>query len=308
METHFCDRLRSCDRDRRRSQKIEPCSISCDRLRSSAIVCDRLRSIAIVRSYGNQSSAICDRKVSHNIWIPTHDSTLLSNKTRISVCSNRLFVVNMAGDGQGNVARYECVYHRNSRDFKDKNKKVNCWEKIGEKFNLSAAEVKFRLRRRFQSTYCSQTIKYKSEVKVGSWNSWELCLSAPVILALPLTEMQEKVGSAIVGDRLRLYGNNSLCDRLRSTICDPRSSAIVCDHMETSLNSTDRENEVSKIFIISQVCVWGAQERFLVTRNGFKFLTHLESKTSQFEIVFKPLEYKKCFKFLLAIKVKNSWR
>ena len=24
METHFCDRLRSCDRDRRRSQKIEP--------------------------------------------------------------------------------------------------------------------------------------------------------------------------------------------------------------------------------------------------------------------------------------------
>ena len=43
------------------------------------------------------------------------------------------------------------------------------------------------------------------------------------------------VGSAIVCDRLRLYGNRSLCDRLRSTICDPRSSAIVCDHMETSL-------------------------------------------------------------------------
>ena len=44
METHFCDRLRSCDRDRRRSQKIEPCSIFCDRLRLSAIICDRLRS------------------------------------------------------------------------------------------------------------------------------------------------------------------------------------------------------------------------------------------------------------------------
>ena len=40
METRFCDRLRSCDRDRRRSQKIELCSIFCDRLRSSAIVCD----------------------------------------------------------------------------------------------------------------------------------------------------------------------------------------------------------------------------------------------------------------------------
>ena len=53
--------------------------------------------------------------------------------------------------------------------------------------------------------------------------------------------------------------------------------------------STDRENEVSKIFIISLVCVWGAQERFLFTRNGFKFLKHLESKTSKFEIVFMSL-------------------
>ena len=33
-----CDRLRSCDRDRRRSQKIKPCSISCDRLRFPAII------------------------------------------------------------------------------------------------------------------------------------------------------------------------------------------------------------------------------------------------------------------------------
>ena len=34
------------------------------------------------------------------------------------------------------VARYECVYNRNSKNFKDKNKKANNWEKIGEKFNL----------------------------------------------------------------------------------------------------------------------------------------------------------------------------
>ena len=40
----------------------------CDRLRSSAIICDHLRSFAILRSYGNQSSAICDRNVSHNIF------------------------------------------------------------------------------------------------------------------------------------------------------------------------------------------------------------------------------------------------
>ena len=60
----------------------------------------------------------------------------------------------MAGIEQGSVSneefieevvRYECVYHRNSKECKDRNKKANCWKKIGEKFNLSAveAEVKF---------------------------------------------------------------------------------------------------------------------------------------------------------------------
>ena len=52
----------------------------------------------------------------------------------------------MAGIEHGNVtneefmeevARYECVYNRNSKDFKDKNKKANSWGKIGGKFNLS---------------------------------------------------------------------------------------------------------------------------------------------------------------------------
>ena len=51
---YFCDRLRSCDHDRRRSQKIAPCSISCDRLRSIAIVCDLRSAICDPRSYGNQ--------------------------------------------------------------------------------------------------------------------------------------------------------------------------------------------------------------------------------------------------------------
>ena len=32
------------------------------------------------------------------------------------------------------------------RDFEDKNKKANCLEKIGEKFNLSAAEVEVKFR------------------------------------------------------------------------------------------------------------------------------------------------------------------
>ena len=53
----------------------------------------------------------------------------------------------MAGIERGNVtneefmeevARYECVYNRNSKNFKDKNKKASSWEKLGEKFNLTA--------------------------------------------------------------------------------------------------------------------------------------------------------------------------
>ena len=78
------------------------------------------------------------------------------------------------------VARYECVYNRNSKDFKDKNKKANSWEKIGEKFNFSAeeAEVKFRNIRTAYGRYLKH--------------------SARVHLTFPLTEM---------------YG----CDRLRSS-------------------------------------------------------------------------------------------
>jgi len=51
---------------------------------------------------------------------------------------------------------------------------------------------------------------------------------ARVILTFPLTEMYATVRSAIVCDCLRLYGNNSLYDRLRLAIRDRlRSSAII---------------------------------------------------------------------------------
>ena len=76
METHFCDRLRSCDRNRRRSQKIEPCSI----------FCDHLRSFAILRSYGNQSFAIEMYPII--FLILTDDSTFLSHKARMFDYSN----------------------------------------------------------------------------------------------------------------------------------------------------------------------------------------------------------------------------
>ena len=79
METHFCDRLRSCDRDRRRSQKIEPCSIFCDRLRSSAIVCDHMET-KVLRSAMEMYPII--------FLILTDDSTFLSHKARMFDYSN----------------------------------------------------------------------------------------------------------------------------------------------------------------------------------------------------------------------------
>ena len=59
----------------------------------------------------------------------------------------------MAGIEHGNVtneefmeevARYECVYNRNSKDFKDKSKKANSWGTVAlrlkEEINLLAAK------------------------------------------------------------------------------------------------------------------------------------------------------------------------
>ena len=48
--------------------------------------CDRLRSFAILRSYGNQSSSICDRIVSYNNFnSDLNDSTLLSKEASMFV-------------------------------------------------------------------------------------------------------------------------------------------------------------------------------------------------------------------------------
>ena len=73
-------------------------------LRSSAIVCDQLRLCDHMETKVLRSAIETYPIV---ICIPTHHSTLFSNKARIFVCSNRLFVVNMAGVEQGSVSNEE---------------------------------------------------------------------------------------------------------------------------------------------------------------------------------------------------------
>ena len=66
--------------------------------------------------------------------------------------------------------------------------------------------------------------------------------------------------------------------------------------------STDQEDEVSKIFIISLLCPTGSG-RILSMRNGFKSLKQVESERSQFEIVFKSLA-----RFSTQFRVKESFK
>ena len=71
--------------DRRRSQKIEPCSIFCDRLRSSAIICDRLRSCDHMETKVLRSAIEMYPII---FLILTDDSTFLSHKARMFDYSN----------------------------------------------------------------------------------------------------------------------------------------------------------------------------------------------------------------------------
>ena len=97
--------------------------------------------------------AIRDRNTSHNISSSLLRFNALVFDFRNGLHSNTHFVVVMAEiehvsseEFMEEVARYECVYHCNSKDFKDKSKKANFWTKNGQKFNLSAWEAgaKFR--------------------------------------------------------------------------------------------------------------------------------------------------------------------
>ena len=39
------------------------------------------------------------------------------------------------------VQKYDCIYNKYSKSYKDKYIKMNCWAKIGEKFDMSAADA-----------------------------------------------------------------------------------------------------------------------------------------------------------------------
>ena len=64
------------------------------------------------------------------------------------------------------VQKYVCLYDKYSRDFKDRNMKVNCWDKVASKFDLTPqqAETKFRNVR----TAYTRFLRKKKTVPSGS--------------------------------------------------------------------------------------------------------------------------------------------
>ena len=203
-------------------------------LRSAGIVYDHLGSFAIVRSYGNQSFAICDRNASHNIL-----SSLPRFNARVFDCRNGL--------------RYECVYYRSRRDFNGKNKNASYWDKIGQKIHLSAEEAEAKF---LQHKNCIQSLSNPNPMfstvlelattrlimtnrrskfacsKISALPRSRCCLlfslHARVYLTFSLTKTYAyAVGSAIVAIRPFLRSSAILCD-LRSAIYDRlRSFAII---------------------------------------------------------------------------------
>ena len=39
------------------------------------------------------------------------------------------------------VQKYDCIYNKYSKSYKDKYIKMNCWARIAEKFDMSAADA-----------------------------------------------------------------------------------------------------------------------------------------------------------------------
>ena len=193
METHFCDR------DRRRSQKIEPCSI----------FCDLLRSFAILRSYGNQSSAICDRNVSHNNFNSDSNDSTSMNVRLCSLLFCQKHEVLSAVFGKPQVFVTSLIFFELKTDVSFAFEADDAVASgLKEEKNLLAAKFPPRCPLCCLLRFCREH-------------------NARVHLTFLQTEM---------------YGCSRLCDRLRSSaiiwkqlslrssaICDPRSSAIVCD-------------------------------------------------------------------------------
>ena len=156
--------------------------------------------------------------------ILTDDSTLLSHKARMFDYSNAHLLWTWLA--LNIVARYECVYNRNSKNFKDKHKMSNSWEKVGEKFNLSCRFMNIFRILRFWS-WLVVALELKEELNLLAAKFPPRC--PPCCLLWFSREHNARVHMTFPLNEMYVYSR--LCDRLRSSaiIWKPvplRSSAI----------------------------------------------------------------------------------
>ena len=126
------------------------------------------------------------------------------------------------------VARYECVYNRGRKDFKDKNKRPTVGTKSGRSFIYRPGKRRISQHKNRVRSLSNPKPMFSTVLELTT----RFCSStfdARVYLTFPLTKTygygrlcdrcnyMETAFFAIVCDRLRLYGNQPL-------------DAIVCDH------------------------------------------------------------------------------
>ena len=166
--------------------------------------------------------------------ILTDDSTFLSHKARMFDYSNAHLLETWLA--LNIVAHYDCVYNRNSKNFKDKHKKSNSWEKVGEKFNLSCLFMNIFRNLRFACCKISSSMSAMLFAlifpRAQRASTYDISAERNVWLQSALRSF------AIVCDYMETGLFAIVCDLRSAIVCDPRSSAIVCDHMETSLKRT----------------------------------------------------------------------
>ena len=85
----------------------------------------------------------------------------------------------IASDGEVNVVffmeevqKYDCLYNKYSKSYKDKYIKINCWTKIGEKFDMSAADAE-KKSKNVRTGYG----RYLKKVKAIPSGVWQGCCS-----------------------------------------------------------------------------------------------------------------------------------
>ena len=70
------------------------------------------------------------------------------------------------------VQKCDCIWNKYSKSYRDKYIKMNCWAKIGEKFDMSAADAEKK------NLKCQDWLREVSEESlVDSFGIWQGCCS-----------------------------------------------------------------------------------------------------------------------------------